>query len=300
MLNVLKLFSIIPQRRSNYSQGENVRRVLWRVLMLNLLVSGAKIVVGVFTGSISMLADGFHSAMDASSNVIGLIGSTIASRPPDHNHPYGHHKFETFATFGIGLLLLITSWNVLQSVITRLFHGGAPEVTNLSFAVMVVTIAINLAVVAYERRAGQNLHSTLLLADAEHTKSDVFVSLSVLLSLGAVKIGWLWWDAVAALVIVLVIARTGWQIICRASDVLSDAAAVETAEVEQIVLAIDGVRSCHKIRSRGPDQAVHLDLHIQVDGHMPLAQAHMLGHLAQDHLKEKLRVSDVMVHVEPG
>ena len=165
---------------------------------------------------------------------------------------------------------------------------------------MGVTIAINLAVVAYERRAGQSLQSSLLLADAEHTKSDVFVSLSVLVSLGAVQIGWLWGGTIMGLGIVLVIAHTGGQIIRRASDVLSDAAAVETAEVEQIVLAIDGVRSCHKIRSRGPEQAVCLDLHIQVDGQMPLTQAHMLGHLTQDRLKEKLRVADVMVHVEPG
>ena len=92
MPNVVKLFPIDPYRHPTCSQGGDVRRVLWRVLTLNLLVSGAKIVVGLFTGSISMLADGFHSAMDASSNVIGLIGSSIASRPPDHNHPYGHQK----------------------------------------------------------------------------------------------------------------------------------------------------------------------------------------------------------------
>lgn len=278
---------------------QSVNQVLWRVLFLNLVVAVAKILTGLLTGSISILADGFHSAMDASSNVIGLIGSTIASRPPDHDHPYGHQKYETFATLGIGLLLLLTSWNVLQSVLDRFAQGGAPQVTALSFTVIIVTIIFNLLVVAYEKREGNRLKSNLLLADAAHTKSDIFVSLSVLVSLVAVKLGWLWIDAAVALIIVVVIGHTGLQIVRRASEVLADSAVIDAAQVEKIVLTIDGVESCHKIRSRGSEQATYLDLHIQVDGRMPLEKAHLLGHVAQDRLQEALDVVDVLVHVEP-
>ncbi|MCB9077542.1 MAG: cation transporter [Anaerolineaceae bacterium] len=281
------------------SRQKQVNHVLWRVLFLNLVVAAAKIITGLLTASISILADGFHSAMDASSNVIGLIGSTIASRPPDHNHPYGHQKYETFATLGIGLLLLLTSWNVLQSVIERFLQGGAPQVTILSFGVMIITILFNWLVVTYEKHEGKRLNSSLLLADAAHTNSDIFVSLSVLVSLIAVKLGWLWIDAAVALIIVIVIGHTGLQIVRRASEVLADSAVIDTTQVESIVLAIDGVVSCHKIRSRGSAQAMHLDLHIQVDGQMPLERAHLLGHIAQDRLMEALDVADVLVHVEP-
>ena len=281
------------------SRQKQVNDVLWRVLFLNLVVAAAKIITGLLTASISILADGFHSAMDASSNVIGLIGSTIASRPPDHDHPYGHQKYETFATLGIGLLLLLTSWNVLRSVIERFLQGGAPEVTALSFGVIIVTIMVNWLVVAYEKREGKRLNSSLLLADAAHTKSDIFVSFSVLASLVAVKLGWLWIDAAVALIIVIVIAHTGLKIVRRASEVLADSAVIDIEQVENIVLAIDGVESCHKIRSRGSADAVHLDLHIQVDGQMPLEKAHLLGHNAQDRLMEALDVADVLVHVEP-
>lgn len=267
---------------------------------VNLLVAVAKMAVGLATGSISMVADGFHSIMDGSSNVLGLIGLAIAARPPDENHPYGHQKFETFATLGIGFLLLLAGWNVLTSAITRLMEGGAPEVTVVSFAVMIITITINWLVTRYESRQGHRLNSAILLADSAHTRSDIFVSLSVLVGLAAVKLGWLWVDAVVALIIVAVIGRTGWQIIRSASQVLADSAVINPTEVEKIALSVEGIKSSHKIRSRGTNQTTYLDLHIQVDGGLDLKEAHRLGHIVQARLKEELGVTDVVVHVEPA
>lgn len=278
---------------------KQVKRVLWQILGVNLLVAIAKIVVGAITGSISMVADGFHSVLDGTSNLIGLIGLSLAAQPPDENHPYGHQKFETFATMGIGLLLLIASWNVLKSALTRLLEGGAPQVTIISFAVMIVTIIINWLITRYENRQGRQLKSDILLADAAHTRSDILVSLSVLVGLAAVKAGWPWVDAAAALLIMVFIAHTGWRIIRRASHILADSAVIDTQAVEQIALSVEGVQSSHKIRSRGPDDAIYLDLHIQVDGDMSLQAAHDLGHLVQDRLQNELGVTDVIVHVEP-
>ncbi|MEW5958060.1 MAG: cation diffusion facilitator family transporter [Chloroflexota bacterium] len=283
----------------NGLRPQQVKRVLRQILGINLLVALAKIVVGVMTGSISMVADGFHSTLDGSSNVIGLVGLSIAARPPDEGHPYGHQKYETFATLSIGLLLLLASWNVLKSAITRLIEGGAPEVTLLSFAVMIVTLVINWLVARYESKKGRELKSTILQADAAHTSSDIFVSLSVLIGLAAVKAGWRWVDAAAALLIMGFIAHTGWQIIRRASNILADSAVIDAEAVAKIALSVAGVLSCHKIRSRGADGATYLDLHIQVDGRMSLEAGHELGHMVQDRLKEQLGVSDVIVHVEP-
>lgn len=299
MINSFQLIHKPVVKKPALSPHQTVNRVLWKVLFVNLLVAAIKILVGFFSGSISMIADGFHSAMDGSSNIIGLIGSTVAGRPPDSNHPYGHQKYETFATLCIGLILLLTSWNVLQSIVTRLIEGGTPEVSAFSFGVMIVTIILNLAVVVYESKRGRQLNSTILLADAAHTKSDVFVSLSVIASLIAVKLGWVWIDTVVALIIVLVIGHTGWKIVRRASDVLADCSVIDAAEVEKVVLSVDGIHSCHKIRSRGTEQQAHLDLHIQVDGQMTLNEAHELGHSVQDQLQQQLDIEDVMVHVEP-
>jgi cation diffusion facilitator family transporter len=299
-MNYLELNKPTSSSKTIAHHSQEVNRVLWRVLLVNLGVAAAKIIVGLWTDSVSMLADGFHSATDASSNVIGLVGSTIARQPPDRNHPYGHQKYETFATLAIGLLLLITSWNILENAVTRLVAGSAPEIGPLSFGVMGLTLVLNVLVVLYEKNKGRRLNSSLLLADAAHTRSDIFVSLSVLASLVAIKAGWSWLDPVMALIIVAVIGYTGWRIIWNASNVLADSAVVDTAAVERVALSVAGVQSCHKIRSRGSEQATHLDLHIQVDGQMPLEQAHLLGHITQDRLQSELGLSEVMVHVEPA
>ncbi len=289
----------MPASDGRASHHRRVKRVLWWVLALNLLVAGAKIIVGMATGAISMIADGFHSALDGFSNVIGLVGLSLARRPPDRDHPYGHAKFETFAIFAIGLLLLLASWNVLKSAYGRLIVGGVPEVTVMSFTVMAVTVIVNYAVTTYEYHQGRRLKSNILLADAAHTRSDILVSLSVIAGLVAVKLGWSWMDAVVALLVMVFIAYTGWQIIRRASSALLDSAVLDPKEVERIALTVDGVASCHRIRSRGTGGTIYLDMHVQVDGQLPLAEAHRLGHVVERLVKRQLGVSDVVVHVEP-
>src|SRR5688572_25675335 len=122
----------------------DIRVVLLRVLALNLLVAGAKLIYGIATGAISMVADGIHSAMDSSSNVIGLIGTAVAARPPDPGHPYGHRKFEVIAALGITFLLFLACYEILTGAVERLMSGSPPEVTGWSFAIMIGTIVINL------------------------------------------------------------------------------------------------------------------------------------------------------------
>ena len=154
--------------------------VLVRILFLNLAVALAKIVFGQLSGSISILSDGFHSLTDGASNVVALVGLRLAQKPPDANHPYGHRKFETLAAGGIALFLLIIVVEVAQAAFVRFRSGGAPSVTPASFAIMLVTLAINIAVVRAERRAATRLSSELLLADARHTQSDVLTSMAVI------------------------------------------------------------------------------------------------------------------------
>ena len=158
----------------------SVSRVLRRVFLLNLLVAVAKIALGYYTGAISVLSDGFHSLTDTASNVVALVGVRIARQPPDADHPYGHRKFETMASLGILLFLLIVLVQVLWAAAERLVSGGAPLVTALSFAVMGATFLINLGVVIYERREGYRLSSEVLVADSHHTQSDLLTSATVI------------------------------------------------------------------------------------------------------------------------
>jgi len=123
--------------------GTAVRRVLWITLALNTGVSAAKLVVGMLSGSLAMVADGYHSLLDGANNVVGLIVAAWAHRPPDREHPYGHRKFETFATIGLGMLLLAMAYNVLVQALGRFGDQRLPQITALNWAVMGVTLAVN-------------------------------------------------------------------------------------------------------------------------------------------------------------
>ena len=276
-----------------------VRAVLRVVLGLNLAVAAAKLLVGWLTSSISMVADGFHSLTDSASNVIGLVGVSWASHPPDEDHPYGHRKIETVAALLIGGLLAMTAWEVLKSSVSRWVSGGSPEVGLLSFAVMGCTLMVNLVVSYLERRAGRRLGSDLLEADAAHTRSDVYVSLGVVASLIASRFGFPQADALVAVIITVVIARAAFKIVQRAAGPLVDAAVVPAESIRRIALSVPGVVGTHKVRSRGGPGGTHADLHVQVRPELPIDRAHVIGHLVSDRLAGELGLEDVVVHVEP-
>src|SRR5512134_3154151 len=150
-------------------RSAGVRRVLWITLALNVLVSGGKILVGKLSGSLSMVADGYHSLVDGSNNVIGLIVAAFAFAPPDRAHPYGHRKFETAATSMIGIALLALAWKVVTGALGRAGSPELPVIGLLNWVVMAATIGVNVLVSWYEAREGQRLKSAFLVADATHT-----------------------------------------------------------------------------------------------------------------------------------
>ncbi len=170
------------------TRAADVSTVLYRVLLLNFLVAAAKIVLGLTTGAVSVLSDGFHSLTDTASNIVAIIGVRAASAPPDDDHPYGHRKFETMASVGILLFLLLVLREVLAAAWERFRSGGEPDINAWTFVVMGATFVINVGVVVYERRAAQRLHSEVLLADAHHTMSDLLTSATVIAALIGVRL----------------------------------------------------------------------------------------------------------------
>ncbi len=277
-----------------------VNRVLFRVLILNLAVAGAKLAFGYATGAVSIISDGFHSLTDSASNVIGLVGLRASLKPPDDDHPYGHRKYETLAAAGIFVFLLLVVVEVSRSALNRLAGGAAPHISIVSFAVMLITLGINLLVVRYEGREGRRLSSELLLADAMHTRSDVLTSCAVLISLAAVALGYPVLDPVGGLVIAVFIARTGWQIARDTSRVLSDRVVLAEDDIRRVVMATPDVVGCHRIRSRGSADHTFLDLHVWYPPDMPLYEAHRLSHIVKDRLMSTFpQIADAIIHIEP-
>ena len=278
-----------------------IARVLWAILFLNLIVALAKIFYGMISGAVALLADGIHSLLDASGNIVALIGINAARRPPDANHPYGHRKFETFAALGIAGLLFFGCYEIAQAAWDRLRHPRPPELTLPIVVTLVVTLAINLFVVFYERRQGRRLQSELLLADAAHTASDVFATLLVMASFLVAYFHIPYADVAAAGIIVLLILRAGFEIVKGTISTLSDESRIPAGEVEAVALAAPGVLEVHNVRSRGPDDDIHMDLHILVDPTLPIAAAHEIGHLVERRMRERWAgLTDVVVHIEPG
>ncbi|OFW03735.1 MAG: hypothetical protein A3H96_04385 [Acidobacteria bacterium RIFCSPLOWO2_02_FULL_67_36] len=277
-----------------------VSRVLLRVLFLNLAVAGAKLVLGYATGAVSVISDGFHSLTDSASNIMGMVGLRASLKPPDQDHPYGHRKYETLAAGGIFIFLLFVVLEVVRAALNRLGGGAAPQVTSLSFGVMIATLVVNLLVVRYESRAGHALSSELLLADAMHTKSDVFTSCAVLVSLAAVWFGYPILDSVGGLVIAVFIARTGWEIGRDTSRVLADRVVIAEDDIRRVVMEIPEVSGCHHIRSRGSADHTFLDLHVWLPPNMPLYEAHRLSHVVKDRLMAHYpQIADAIIHIEP-
>jgi cation diffusion facilitator family transporter len=282
------------------NRSDAVSRVLYRVLFLNLIVAAAKIALGAATGAVSVLSDGYHSLTDTASNVVGIIGVRIAGAPPDDDHPYGHRKFETMASLGIMIFLILVLREVLSAAWERFNAGGEPVINTLTFVVMAGTFAVNSGVVFYERHAGRRLQSEVLLADAAHTTSDLLTSATVIAALIGVKFGYLWLDPVAALVVAVFIAHACWEIFNSTTGILADRFVIPEEEIREIVKSVPDVIGSHHIRTRGSADFVFLDLHIWMDADMSLTKAHSLSHVVKDRLMARFpQIKDAIIHIEP-
>lgn len=279
-----------------------VRRVLWIVLGLNLLVAMGKLAVGSMIGALSLIADGIHSLLDASSNVVGLVGVAAAAKPPDAEHPYGHRRFETLASVVIGLLIA----GGLVEILRRVWDGlrgqhAPPEVTWPALAFVAATIVINGFISRYESKRAEALRSSILAADAGHTFSDALAAAAVLASFVAVRLGAGWADLAAAVVVAVFIARTAWKILAINLGVLADRAVLDPRAVHEVACRVEGVRGCHRIRSRGHHDHVHVDLHVHLDPMLPLRDAHAKTHEVIAAIRAAFpEVKDVVIHTEPA
>jgi cation diffusion facilitator family transporter len=281
-------------------RSREVRRVLWIVLGLNLLVAGAKLLYGLATGSLAMQADGFHSFFDGVSNVVGLVGLRLAAAPPDESHPYGHKKYETLAAGAIGAMLLGTCVYLLWTSYDHWRGVVRPEVTPASFAVMIFTMVVNYGVMRWERLKGDSLRSEILLADSQHTGSDLLTSCSVLVGLAAVQLGYPVLDPIVAVTIAAIIARTGLAVLKETSHSLIDMARLDAEQVRQVVMLNKGVLDCHKIRTRGMPHHIFVDLSVHVSADMTVGESHHLAHAVERSIKQRFEgVAEVIVHVEP-
>jgi cation diffusion facilitator family transporter len=278
-----------------------VRRVLLITLVLNLCVMALKAIVGYWTGSLSLLADALHSVTDSANNVLGLVTSHLAVPEPDRDHPYGHQKYEAIGALGIAAFLGIACFTIFQGAVERLFQANDPvRISAPELWFLLLVLGINIFVAFYERRVGKQIGSPILIADAQHTMSDIWVTISVLAGLIGIWVwGWQWLDVVLAFPVAVLVFWSGWTVLRSNLPWLVDEMAIAPEMIQEIVMAVPGVVNCHSIASRGVvGRQVFIEMHLIVNA-PDVATAHQITERVEERLAEKYQPVRINIHVEP-
>jgi len=268
-----------------------------------------KIIVGLSTGSLGILAEAAHSGLDLVAAVLTWMAVRISGRPADRSHPYGHGKIENLSALAeTGLLLLTCVWIIYGAVDRLVNHSIEIEVNLWSFAVMITSIVVDVSRSRMLYRAARKFKSQALEADALHFSTDIWSSAVVILGLICVKVGeWVprWSglhnaDAVAAIVVAVIVIQVSFKLGWRSVSALLDAAPPGLQEqVVAAVEAIPGVGNCHNVRVRASGPRVFIDIHILVDGNQTLRAAHDLTEEIERTIQKLAPDADVTVHPEP-
>jgi cation diffusion facilitator family transporter len=288
----------MPVRSARAAQ---IRRVLWVTLAANLAVVTAKLIAGLAAGALSVVAEAAHSSIDAWNNIIALALSRVAAKAPDEEHPYGHAKFETLGAVAIVAFLSVTVYELMGGAVRRLVSGSAhPQVTPWVVGTMVASAIVSAFVARYEHRRGRELNSELLLADAAHTRADVWASAAVLIGLAFVALGYPRADAIFTFFVAAIIARAVWSILRRTIPILVDERAVDGDAIRAIAIQAEGVVEVCAVRSRGRHGDMFAELTVTVDRALNVEEAHHIADDVERRITGQLGAREVVVHVEPA
>ena len=292
-----------PADRDDSTRLQRTRRVTWIGIAANVALAGFKTAAGVVGHSQALVADGIHSLSDLASDGVVLLAARHAAREADHDHPYGHGRFETAATVVVGLLLLFTALLIAHNAIESL---DAPDPARVP-AVLTLTVALASVLAKeglyrYTRHCGRAIGSRLLEANAWHHRTDALSSIVVAVGIGGALAGMVALDAVAALIVAAMVAKVGWDVIRDSLRELVDTGldSEALAALQAEAAAVDGVAYAHTVRSRWMGPRALVDLHIRVGARISVSEGHRVAEAVRLRLLDRLAdLADVMVHVDP-
>jgi cation diffusion facilitator family transporter len=274
-----------------------VRRVLIIEGASDVLLLLVKLVVGLQTGSIAILGDAVHSLTDLANNVIGLLLLRVATAPPDREHPYGHHKYETLAVFAIAMVITAMALQVAFRALTRAPAPVAADDTAL--LLMLAVLCVNVVFTAWERRQAEKLDSDLLRADSGHTLADVGVTVSVIIGWQAAAHGYYWLDNAFALTVSAFVLGLAYALFRRSVPVLVDRIVVEPEALEATVRAVPGVATVKRVRSHQAGSESFIDVVVTVRRDLSTGDSHAIADAIETVVRQRFQGTGVSVHVEP-
>jgi cation diffusion facilitator family transporter len=288
----------------------NKRSVAWLSVSSNTFLTVTKLIAGFLTGSISILSEAAHSAMDLLASMIATFSVYAADRPPDQSHPYGHEKIENISGVIEGLLIFIAAVWIIYEAIDKLIHGVTLKYLGPGIIIMAISAVLNLFVAHLLKHIALENRSVALEADAMHLYTDVFTSLGVFVGLLIIviykslwDIAVLWIDPVIAIGVACLILYAAFKITRKSLLPLMDVSGSD-AEISQINSIMSGFTSrgldFHKLRTRRAGGALHVDLHMGCRPGFSLEQCHDISHELKGEIEKSVAGAKVLVHVEPS
>ncbi len=265
-----------------------------------------KLAAGAITGSIAIITEAIHSAIDLLASIVAFFSVRAADEPADREHPYGHEKVENLAAAIEGMLILVGAGIIIFEATRRLVIGSEVEDLGVGIAVIGFSAVANIGVSTFLYRRAKELESPALEGDAAHLRTDAMTSVGVLVGLVLVEItGEPAFDAIAALAVACAIVVAGVRILTRSSRVLVDES-LPAAELDRVEAVIAGQRRLkpevagyHKLRARGSRSRRYIDLHLQFRSGTSLERAHEIAHEVREAIEAEIPNSEVLIHTEP-
>lgn len=290
----------------NHSSDNSIqiKKITWAGMIANIILSAVKFIVGYLGSSQAVIADAVHSLSDMSTDIAVLLGLKFWSAPPDEGHPYGHGRIEALVTLAIGISLFAVAIGIGYNSVTTIKEAHDHPVTLIAITGPALSIMVKEILYRWTVAVGRRVKSSAVVANAWHHRSDAFSSIPALIAVAAAAINpeWEFIDHIGALIISIFILKVSWDIVSPALSELIDTSASqkETERIERIAMSINGVKSVHAIRTRKFGSSIQVDLHVLVDGNIPV----WLGHDISEQVKKQLlkdgpEVIDVVVHIEP-
>lgn len=272
-------------------------------ILSNSFLIVIKLIIGIVTGSISIISEAIHSTVDLIASVVAFFSVKISDLPPDENHQFGHDKIENISGVIEAVLIFLASFFIIWEAVKKLLHGGEIEGIGLGFIVMFVSAGVNFFVSKYLYKIAKQEESLALEADALHLKADVLTSFGVgvgLLIIHITKLNWL--DPVVAILIAIFILKEAFEILTKAFNPLLDAK-LSDEEINEIKKAVakhnEFYLDFHDLRTRSAGKIKHIDMHITMCRSMTVLESHEICDKIESDIENSLKNTKVLIHVEP-
>ena len=272
-------------------------------MFFDLLLGAGKIVGGVLTNSFALITDGIHSLTDAGTDIFVLVVARVANAEPDAEHQYGHGRFETLGTIAMGIVFFITAAILMYDSFNRLrLNEPLPTPAAAGIVIALISVATKEWIYHFTMRVAKKLNSSLLKANAWHSRTDAISSIAVLIGILGARQGYLWMDTVAGMFVALIIAKIGWELCTDSLTELVDTAVPKQRreQFESCILSIDGIRGITELRSRTTGGKIILEVRLLVNSYISVSEGHQLGELANKSLISQFAdVCEVLIHIDP-